>query len=194
MRLATLASMLAAVVGLGDARSQSLPEPVFLQVPAIVQFTPTWDWVAVAQQIIAARMAPTPPPHQCLLVEFAYNTTAGSCCTVYNLNSCEVGGSMDQVAGLIAKSGASVSQFSLPTTPAEVHNALRMGRPIILLLKDVPRPNAYHYILIRGMHFEGQNGNMAAFLHVNDPWTAYVQRFPFETVLQNAVAAISVGQ
>lgn len=194
MRLTTLTLFVAAVVGLGDARAQSLPEPVFLQVPAIVQFTPTWDWVAVAQQIIAVRVAPNPPPHQCVLVEYAYNTNAGSCCAVYNLNSCEVGGNMNQVAGLIAKSGAHVSQFSLPTTPAEVYNALRMGRPIILLLKDVPRPNAYHYILIRGMHFEGQDENMVAFLHVNDPWTAYVQKFPFQTALQNAVAAISVGQ
>jgi hypothetical protein len=59
MRLTTLKLSVAAVVGLGDARAQSLAEPVFLQVPAIVQFTPTWDWVAVAQQIIAVRMAPT---------------------------------------------------------------------------------------------------------------------------------------
>lgn len=194
MRLAVLTLILSAVIGLGEARAQVLPAPVFLQIPAIVQMTPTWDWAAVAQQIIAVRVAPNPPPNQCALIEYSYDKTAGSCCGIYDVNSCSVRGSMQQVAGLIAKSGANVLPFSLPTTPTDIHSALMMGRPIILLLKDVPEPDSYHYVLIRGIHFEALNGNAAAILHVNDPWTGYVRTIPFQNVFPSAVAAISVGK
>lgn len=194
MRLAVLTMMLSATFGLGEVRAQVLPAPVFLQIPAVVQLTPAWDWASVAQQIIAAKMTPNPPPPQCMLVEYAYNAAAGSCCGIYDVNSCSVGGSMQQVAGLIAKSGANVSPFSLPTTPVVVHGALMSGRPIIVLLKDVPFPNSFHYVLIRGIHFEAQDSNTMAILHVNDPSTGYVLTMPFQNVFSNAVAAISVGQ
>jgi hypothetical protein len=186
------ALLLTAIIGTIEAHGQALPAPIFLQVPTIVQQTPRWDWVALAQQLIAVKMAPNPPPAQCALVEYAYGANTGACCATYN-SSCEVGGNMAQVAWLIGNSGANVSQFSLPTTPADIYNTLKSGRPIILLLKDVPVLNSYHYVLIRGMHFEAKDGSVAAILHVNDPWTAYVWKFPFLSVLQNAVDAIVVG-
>ncbi|MCB9377582.1 MAG: hypothetical protein H6511_02305 [Holophagales bacterium] len=193
-RIQALALFLAlAPLGPGASRGQmyQLPPPVDIPIQNILQETPVWCWVAVAQQIIAAVAGPARTPPQCALVAIANNAHPDVCCRLAN-PACVVTGSFPQVRGLIAQFGGAQSALAPPTDAMTLYQTLASGRPIILEVQTGFAST--HVVVLRGMSFVPTPNGPQALLHINDPMAYFTQPVPFQNLLPVWRSAIVVSR
>ena len=156
-----------------------LPPPVDIPIQNIPQQQSNWCWVAVVQQIIAAKHWQNTGniPQQCELVSLA-NNLPQTCCN--NPISCNVGGTTAQIQWLINNFGGSFTTFQLPTNPMVLYNTLASGKAVIIQLNS---GYVAHVVVVRGMYFSyDQFGNAQPFLYINDPLGVFPQSVPFSNI------------
>lgn len=166
-----------------------LPPPIDWPVQNIQQETPVWCWVAVAQQIILARVGPQKTPPQCALVAIANQWHPQACCGQYNPN-CVKTGSTPQIQFLIQQFGLSHTSYAPPAAPMVLYNTLNSGRVIILQVQT--GQTQYHVVVLRGMYFEMTPNGMEPILIINDPMAYYTQPVPYSQIVQAWRSAIVV--
>jgi hypothetical protein len=72
-------SMILALLALSCARaSVAQPAPVDIDIPAVMQDTPEWCWLAVVEMILHTRQIH--PPRQCEMAERVDRLPTNSCC------------------------------------------------------------------------------------------------------------------
>lgn len=159
-----------AQTGFSPAQYQyDLPPSYSLPIQNIVQQTPVWCWVAVAQQVINYVQGSQNTPSQCALVALANNVPTSTCCRRDgSINrSCVVPGPLTATRDLIQYFSGRPSYIAPPASPQALYETLRSGRPIILSLQ--PGPGIGHVVVLRGMSFRNTRTGPQALVFVNDP-------------------------
>jgi hypothetical protein len=182
--LAALAPATAAATA--AAQMQSLPAPVDLGIPNVMQETDVWCWAAVAQQVIIKRKGRSPP--QCALVAMVHGRYPSYCCPHYE--RCAVPGSLRQIQTLIRNFGQRSSALSPPTGAMSLYRTLRAGHPIILAIRNSPYSG--HVVVLTGMSWTAGPDGPEAILHVNDPLRVIPNRLTFNDLVPRWQAAIVV--
>ncbi len=188
MRTIRLLIIVIAVSNANTAIAQQIPPPVDLGIQNILQETEVWCWAAVAQQIILALNGPQGTPPQCAMVAIANNANPQICCQIPQ--QCLVGGSLQQIQGLIAHFGGHYSAIAPPADPMTIYNSLASGKAIIMAVRSSPFSG--HVIVIRGMQWVPTQFGFQPVLHINDPMSFFTQPVPFQNIVGYWQAAIVV--
>ena len=167
------------------------PPDVDLRIQNILQDTQVWCWAAVAQQIIFSLGGPTNTPPQCVLVSIANGAPPDYCCAGF-WPDCIRPGSIQEIQALILRFGGRYSSYTLPADALTVYNTLRLGRPIIMLVRTSPFTSVGHFVVIRGMRWLATPSGLQAELLINDPLSYFSQPVPFNTIARYWQSAIVV--
>jgi len=170
------------VARIAAAQGYSSPPPVDLGISNIPQHTSVWCWVAVAQQIIAAKNGPNTPA-QCAMAGAATGVPPDACCGGHP--QCIRPGALQEIQQLLAYFGGSYSSLAPPADPMTLYNTLSMGYAVILQLSTVPPGTTggmAHVVVLRGMSWQQTPYGIAPFLLINDPMAYYTQAVPYSSI------------
>lgn len=170
----------------------NLPPSYSLPIRNIVQQTPVWCWVAVAEQVINYVQGPYSTPPQCALVAIANNVPTSACCgSNGSINrACIVPGPLTATRDLIQYFSGRPSYIAPPASPQVLYNTLRAGHPVVLELK--PGPGTGHVVVLKGMSFRNTRNGPQALVYVNDPLLQLNGPMPYEQLMNMWSRAIVV--